>query len=154
MEVAIIMDTALSLVFLGDFLYRLFTAESKMTYFLRQFGWADLLASLPFPQAKFLRLFRIFHAGRLIRRYGAKSLIHEFVSDRGGGQALLSLLFLMFLVLEFGAIVMLCRAERISADAISRPPATPFGMSMSRSRRWAMATAILSPWWDELSASW
>ena len=49
----------LSVVFLGDFLYRLFTAESKSVYFVRQFGWADLLTSLPFPQAKVLRLFRL-----------------------------------------------------------------------------------------------
>ena len=45
-------NALLSLIFLVDFTYRLFTTESKSRYFWRQFGWADLLASLPFPQAK------------------------------------------------------------------------------------------------------
>ena len=48
-----------SVIFLGDFTYRLFTADSKARYFLREFGWADLFASLPFPQAKVLRIFRL-----------------------------------------------------------------------------------------------
>ena len=39
-------------IFLADFTYRLLTAESKFDYFFRQFGWADLLASLPFEQVK------------------------------------------------------------------------------------------------------
>ena len=39
-------------IFLGDFLYRFFTAESRAHYFFRSFGWADLLSSLPFQQVK------------------------------------------------------------------------------------------------------
>ena len=46
-------------IFLGDFFYRLFTTKSKSGYFFRNFGWADLLSSLPFPQLKILRLFRL-----------------------------------------------------------------------------------------------
>ena len=42
-----VMNGILSTIFLLDFTYRLFTAESKSRYFFRQFGWADLLASLP-----------------------------------------------------------------------------------------------------------
>ena len=121
MEVAIIMDTVLSLVFLGDFLYRLFTAESKMTYFLRQFGWADLWRACLFHRRNYCASF-VFPRRSLDSPLWGKSLIHEFVSDRGG-DSVLSLLFLMFLVLEFGAIVML-RAERIRRTPISRPPAT------------------------------
>lgn len=113
--VTYIMDTMLSIIFFGDFLYRLFTAHSKSIYVFRQYGWADLLASLPFPHAKILRLFRIFRAGRLIHRYGAQKMVHEFVSNRGGS-ALLTLLFLMILVLEYGAIVML-QVERGAPDA-------------------------------------
>ena len=52
------MNWLLSLIFLIDFTFRLFTAESKSRYFFREFGWADLLASLPFEQAKILRIFR------------------------------------------------------------------------------------------------
>lgn len=42
-------DALLSLVFLIDFLVRLHRAEARSVYFFRGFGWADLLASLPFP---------------------------------------------------------------------------------------------------------
>ena len=47
-----VMNALLSAIFLADFTYRLFTAESKSRYFFRSFGWADLLASLPFEQAQ------------------------------------------------------------------------------------------------------
>ena len=49
------MNGLLSAIFFADFTYRLFTAESKSVYFLRRYGWVDLLASLPFPQFKVLR---------------------------------------------------------------------------------------------------
>ena len=35
------------------------TAPSKSDYFFRQFGWADLLASLPVKQLKIFRIFRL-----------------------------------------------------------------------------------------------
>jgi hypothetical protein len=41
-DVVLIMNGVLSLIFLGDFLYRLFTTTSKSIYFFRQYGWADL----------------------------------------------------------------------------------------------------------------
>ena len=63
------LNALLSIVFLADFTYRLATARSKSSYFFRQFGWADLLASLPFPQAKILRVFRLVRVFRLLREY-------------------------------------------------------------------------------------
>ena len=80
--VADIIDQFLSVIFLGDFLFRFFTASFKSRYFLREFGWADLLASLPFPQVKILRLFRIIRAGRLMRIFGVRNMIHEFLTNR------------------------------------------------------------------------
>ena len=59
-----VMNGLLSAIFLDDFPYRLFTAESKSRYFFRQFGWADLLASLPFEQVKILRVFRLVRVFR------------------------------------------------------------------------------------------
>ena len=61
------MNWLLSIIFLADFTYRLLTAESKTRYFFGRFGWADLLASLPFPQAKILRVFRLVRVFRLLR---------------------------------------------------------------------------------------
>ena len=102
-------------IFIGDFLYRLFTAESKSGYFFRNFGWADLLSSMPFPNAKILRLFRLWRVFRLFVRYGARNLFNDFISHRAEN-ALLTVIFLVLCVLQFGALAML-RAELTAPDA-------------------------------------
>jgi len=102
-------------IFIGDFLYRLFTAESKSGYFFRNFGWADLLSSLSFPNAKILRLFRLWRVFRLFVRYGARNLLHDFVSHRAEN-ALLTVVFLVLCVLQFGALAVL-RAELAAPNA-------------------------------------
>ena len=92
-----------SVIFLGDFTYRLFTADTKSRYFLREFGWADLFASLPFPQAKVLRIFRLIRVTRLLRGYGINGIVRSLVKDRAGS-ALFTLLLMGILVLEFGSL--------------------------------------------------
>ena len=108
-------DGVLSLVFIIDFTFRLLTAESKKEYFFRQFGWADLLASIPLPQAKILRLFRIIRAWRMLRMYGVRNLINNAFNNRGGS-ALLVVLFLIILVMEFGSVFIIT-AERTNPEA-------------------------------------
>jgi voltage-gated potassium channel len=110
--VIMIMDGLLSVIFITDFLYRLFTAESKSNYFFRQMGWADLLASLPAPQFKILRVFRIYRLYRLAKVYGGSRMIREFFANRGGS-ALMTLFFIMILILEFGGLVMLWVEEKV-----------------------------------------
>jgi voltage-gated potassium channel len=102
-------------IFLGDFLYRFFTTESKSGYFFRNFGWADLLSSLPFPQLKILRLFRLWRVYRLFIRFGARNLLNEFLAHRADN-ALFTVVFLVMCVLEFGALAVL-KAELKSPDA-------------------------------------
>ena len=118
--VVAIIDGLLSLIFLADFLFRFFSAHSKSGYFLAQFGWADLLASLPFPQAKILRLIRVFRAGRLMGKRGARQMLREFLGNRAQS-ALLTLLFLIILVLEFGGMAMVA-VESSSTEANIRTP--------------------------------
>jgi len=101
-----VMNAILSGIFLIDFTYRLFTAESKSAYFFRGFGWADLLASLPFQRVKILRIFRLARVFRLLREYGIKHIVRNLVRDRAGS-ALLTLLMMGILVLEFGSLTML-----------------------------------------------
>ena len=100
------MNAILSGVFLVDFTYRLFTAESKTHYFFRMFGWADLLASLPFQQVKILRVFRLVRVFRLLRAYGVKNIARSLLRDRAGS-ALLTLLLMGILVMEFGSLEIL-----------------------------------------------
>ena len=113
--VVLVMNAFFMPIFLGDFLYRLFTAESKSGYFFRNFGWADLLSSLPFAQFKILRVFRLWRVIRLMRNFGLRNLMREFVADRAGN-ALLTVVFLVFCVLEFGSLAVLS-AERSSPNA-------------------------------------
>ena len=101
-----VMNAILSLILFIDFLVRLRTAESRSGYFLRDYGWADLLASLPLPQLKILRLFRLGRVYRLMKDYGAKNIGRSLLKERAGS-ALLTLLFIAILVLEFGSLWML-----------------------------------------------
>jgi voltage-gated potassium channel len=108
--VLIVIDWILSLVLLGDFVYRLSTAPSPSRYFFREFGWADLLASLPLANLKFLRVFRLVRVYRLLRATGVRRVVVSLVRDRAGS-ALLSLLLVAILVLEFGSLAVLSAEE-------------------------------------------
>jgi voltage-gated potassium channel len=100
------MNAILSAVLFGDFCYRLATAPSRWGYLGRGFGWADLLASVPLPQLKLLRVFRLVRVWRLVQAYGGRSVVRALVRDRAGS-ALYSLLLAALLVLEFGSLAML-----------------------------------------------
>ena len=145
-----VMNAILSGIFLADFTYRLFTAESKTHYFFRMFGWADLLASLPFQQVKILRVFRLVRVFRLLRAYGLKNIARSLLQDRASS-ALLTLLLMGILVLEFGSLEML-HVEQNAPAPTSRQPPTPSGTPSSRSRPSATATATPSPTRDGWSA--
>ncbi len=105
-NVFFLMNALLTAIFLGDFIYRYATAPSKREYFLHQYGWADLLASLPFPQVKLFRLFRLARVVRLFREVGFRRITGSLVGDRAGS-ALLSLLLMGILVIEFGSLAVL-----------------------------------------------
>lgn len=101
-----VMNGLFSLIFLADFTYRIFTAPSAGAYFFKHFGWADLLASLPFPQFKILRIFRLIRVYRLLRTVGLRAIGRALIKDRAGS-ALYVLLLLGILVLQFGSLTML-----------------------------------------------
>ena len=105
-----VMNVLFSGIFLVDFTYRLATAPSRSGYFFRHFGWADLLASLPFPQFKVLRLFRVVRVVRLMRQVGPRTIWRTLVKDRAGS-ALYALLLMGVLVLQFGSLTMLALEE-------------------------------------------
>lgn len=101
-----IMNAIFSMIFITDFSYRIYVAPDRKQYFFREFGWADLLASLPFAQLKILRVFRLLRVYRISKKYGAKKLIKEFLNNRGGS-ALLTIFLLIILLLEFAGIAIL-----------------------------------------------
>ncbi len=101
-----VMNAIFSAVFIIDFVLRLTTAPSRNDYFFRHFGWADLLASLPFAQLKFLRAFRLVRVFRLLRDVGGRTVARTLIRDRAGS-ALLTLLLMGILVLQFGSLYIL-----------------------------------------------
>jgi len=103
----------LTIIFLGDFLYRMVTASSKAHYFFRDWGWADLLASI--PALRILRLFRIFKAYRLLRKYGARNILGKLKKHRAES-VLFIVIFCVMVVIESGAFFVLM-AERSAPDA-------------------------------------
>jgi voltage-gated potassium channel len=100
------MNGLFSIIFLGDFIYRMATAESAARYFFRGFGWADLLASLPLAQLKILRIFRLLRVYRLLREVGPRAIWSTLIRDRANS-ALMTLLLMGVLVLQFGSLAML-----------------------------------------------
>ena len=101
-----VMNIVLTVILFIDFVYRLATAPSRRDYFFRQFGWADLMASLPVQQLKILRVFRLVRVFRLLRANGIRVVGNSLLRNRAGS-ALLSLLLMGILVLEFGSLWML-----------------------------------------------
>jgi voltage-gated potassium channel Kch len=114
-RVVLVVDGALCLVFIGDFLHRLWTAESRSRYMTREGGWLDLIGSLPFPGFRLARLLRVVRAIRQIREHGGHRLWRDFIRERAQG-ALYVVLLLVVLVLEFASIGVLA-AERGETDA-------------------------------------
>ena len=114
--VVVIVDGFITLIFILDFLYRFFTAESKRGYFFRNWGWADLLASVPIPQFKIFRIFRIVRAIRLLRMYGWHTMVNE-IRDNRAGSALYLTVFLVIIVLEFGSMgIVFAEAHTIDSN--------------------------------------
>jgi voltage-gated potassium channel len=101
--VVAVVDGFITVIFILDFLYRFFTAESKSDYFFRNWGWADLLASMPVQQFKIFRVFRIVRVIRLLRMYGWSNMMREIRENRAGS-ALFLTIFIVIIVLEFGGM--------------------------------------------------
>jgi voltage-gated potassium channel len=104
--VLLVMNSVLTVILFIDFVYRLATAPSRRAYFFRQFGWADLLASLPVLELKVLRVFRLMRVFRLLRANGIRVIGNRLLRNRAGS-ALLTLLLMGILVMEFGSLWML-----------------------------------------------
>ena len=106
-----IMTGFMSVIFLADFTFRFVTAgEDRWRYFFREFGWADLVASVPIPQFKILRVFRLFRAYRLGKAYGIRNMMLTFWAERAQS-ALLAVLLFIILLLEFGSMAMVWAEE-------------------------------------------
>lgn len=115
-EVIEIVELVISLILLVDFTYRLFTAPSKVKYFFYNWGWIDLLSSLPIIYARVFRLVRIRHVVQLMRQKGmSRKILHRFFQIRATS-VLFVMFFLIIVMMEFGGMAVLY-VEQISPDA-------------------------------------
>jgi len=110
-----IFDVALTPIFLFDFLSRLIKAPSKPGYLIKGGGWLDFIGSLPFPGLRIARLFRMWRVYRELHLIGMHSLWRAYRKSHAES-ALLTLIFLTIVVLEYAGIFILV-TERHEADA-------------------------------------
>src|SRR5262245_12531237 len=100
-EVAFLTELMITPFFLFDFLYRLVTSPARWSYIIRRFGWADLVAVVPF-----LRLFRrgrISAVVREARRVGFERLADDLYVTRAIATFLVTV-FAVIVVVEFAGI--------------------------------------------------
>lgn len=105
LQVVVIMDSVLSVVFLADFTRRIVVADSNSRYFVQGRGWIDLLST--FPLLRIFRLFRVVRVIRVMQRLGGtRRAFRAFFADKAAG-GLLSVLLIAILVFEFGSLLIL-----------------------------------------------
>lgn len=112
-NVVYIINSVLTLLFIYDFGLRFATAPSRSDYFIRKYGWADLLAII--PSFRIFRLFRIYKAYRIIQKHGGRHTL-EYLSQHRVESALYILVLMVILIIEGGAFMVL-QAERASSSA-------------------------------------
>ena len=95
---SVYIDVALTLIFLADFTYRLFTAPTKRWYLRHGGGVFDFLGCV--PGFRIFRLFRILRAVRIIRRLGGPRVLRELREGFASGTLYL-VVFLGLFILEF-----------------------------------------------------
>jgi voltage-gated potassium channel len=93
-----VIDTALTIIFVIDFSFRLFTSTRKRGYLLHGGGIFDFLGCV--PVLRIFRLFRIMRAVRIIRRLGGPRVLRELRSGLASGTLYL-VVFLLIFTLEF-----------------------------------------------------
>jgi voltage-gated potassium channel len=113
-QVVLVVEVALTPIFLGDFLLRLATSSPPRRYFFRGWGWSDLIASVPL-----LRVFRLFHVVavfRALRSRGPGSVAEELLVERAGA-TFFTTIFLVIVVLEAaGALVLTAESGATGAN--------------------------------------
>jgi voltage-gated potassium channel len=112
-NVVYIINAVLTLLFIYDFCLRFATAPSRSFYFIRDYGWADLLAII--PALRIFRLFRIYKAYRIIHKYGTGYIV-TYLSKNRAQSALYILVLMVILIIESGGFLVL-QAERASMSA-------------------------------------
>lgn len=112
-------DTGICIYFLFDFFLRFYLAPDKLKFL--QWGWIDLLASI--PALNWFRLGQVVRVVRILRMVRAFRSMREFLTyifrDRANGTLLVVLLSSILLMI-FGAVAILY-VERVPGANIQTP---------------------------------
>jgi voltage-gated potassium channel len=96
-DVIVVVTEFLSAFFIFNFLYRLVTAGSRPHYFLREYGWLDLLCCLPYIQISWV--FRAPRAYITLHRLSI-SQVREDIRREGAEFALFIAMFFVIIIIE------------------------------------------------------
>ena len=112
-------DTGICFYFLYDFFLRLYQADDKWAFL--QWGWIDLLASIPaFDWFRLGQLVRVIRILRMVRSFRSiRDFLHYLFRDRANGTLAVVLLSSVLLMI-FGAIAILY-VERVPDANIKTP---------------------------------
>lgn len=101
-----LIDNLICIIFIFDFFYKLFTADSKLSYL--KWGWIDLLSSIPtldyFRAGRLFRLIRLIRILRALR--STKHLINYIFKNKAQG-TFSSVALIAFIIIIFSSIAIL-----------------------------------------------
>jgi voltage-gated potassium channel len=112
-DVLVVYDNVVCVVFLADFAMNLKRSPSKREYFIGQRGWLDLLGSIPSlgifrftALLRLARLSRLARIARLLRGESKKALVADVLKNRGSYAAFITVLS-AFIVLVVASVLVL-----------------------------------------------
>jgi voltage-gated potassium channel len=125
LQLLLVYENAICVVFLIDFFAHLRQAPTMRTYLIDERGWLDLLGSIPtlgvFNLSGLLRLARLSRLTRivrLLRRQDQKQLVEDVLRNRGQYAALVTVL-LAFIVLTAASVLVLLFESQAAAANIT-----------------------------------
>ena len=125
-EVVLVMEAVLTPLLIADFLYRFLSAPSRRSYFVRGFGWADLLSAPPL--LRILRLLPMISVLRELRSMGIDRVATELTVKRAQATFLVTI-FLVFVVLETaGATIFVAEGSDPKANITTAGDAIWWGL--------------------------
>ena len=116
-QLALFFDRVLCLVFFCDFLFRLFIAKHKKTYFFSN-GWLDLISSFAFVD--FLRLARVARLVILLKSYKHFKTVISFLF-KSNSISTPAFIFLITILVLFLTSTLILYMEKTPAAMIKTP---------------------------------
>jgi voltage-gated potassium channel len=119
LQILMIVDTLVCIIFFADFFVQLLTAKNKWHYL--RWGWIDFLSSIPtLPILRWGRLVRIIRVLRVLRGIRASKILSSVIFAHRAKGALATATLLCLLLVVFGSVAIL-HVESEPASNIRTP---------------------------------